>query len=151
VVAVTSGGQYTQGLPLDDLMYEPGSYDGPRAYARAKRAQVVLVREWARRVPPPRLTINAMHPGWADTPGLEASLPGFRKLVGGLLRTPREGIETAIWLAAAAAGRSTSGRVFLDRRPRPFDRIPSTRLDADDRRALWDRLVALTSEPDPTS
>lgn len=151
VVAVTSGGQYTQGLPLDDLMYEGGSYDGPRAYARAKRAQVALVREWARRVAAPGFTANAMHPGWADTPGLEASLPGFRKLVGGLLRTPREGIETAVWLAAAPEGRRASGRLYLDRRPRPFDRIPSTRLDPDDRRALWERVVALTGEADPTA
>lgn len=150
VVAVTSGGQYTQALPLDDLQFERGGYDGPRAYARAKRAQVTLAREWARRTP--RLKIDAMHPGWADTPGLEASLPGFRRLMGGLLRTPRQGIDTAIWLAAspAGAGPSGSGRLYLDRRARPFDRVPATRLTAAERRALWDRVVALTGEPDPT-
>ena len=37
-------------LPLDDLAFESGTYSGPRAYARAKRAQVALVREWARRL-----------------------------------------------------------------------------------------------------
>jgi dehydrogenase/reductase SDR family member 12 len=149
LVAVTSGGQYTQALPLDDLMFERPGYDGPRAYARAKRAQVALIREWARRVP--GLTANAMHPGWADTPGLEASLPGFRKLVGGLLRTDQQGIDTAVWLAASPAGRRWSGRLLLDRRPRPFDRVPSTRLSADDRAELWRRVVELTGEPDPTA
>ncbi len=39
IVAVTSGGQYTQSLPLDDLQFERGAYDGARAYARAKRAR----------------------------------------------------------------------------------------------------------------
>jgi NAD(P)-dependent dehydrogenase (short-subunit alcohol dehydrogenase family) len=149
LVAVTSGGMYTQSLPLDDLQYEQGTYTGPRAYARAKRAQVALVREWARRFRGTELIANAMHPGWANTPGLEASLPGFAQLVGDRLRTPAEGVDTMLWLAAAPEAREASGRLFLDRRPRPFDRVPATRLSAVDRAALWDRVVALTGEPDP--
>ncbi len=151
IVAVTSGGMYTQALPLDDLGFERATYDGPRAYARAKRAQVALIREWARRLRDRGLVANAMHPGWADTPGLEASLPGFRDLVGGLLRTPAEGADTTVWLAAADEARALSGRVFLDRRPRPFDRVPATRLSAGDRRLLWDTVVAMTAEADPTA
>jgi NAD(P)-dependent dehydrogenase (short-subunit alcohol dehydrogenase family) len=150
LVAVTSGGMYTQALPLDDLAYERGTYDGPRAYARAKRAQVALVREWARRLRGTGVVANAMHPGWADTPGLEASLPGFARLVGDQLRTPDQGADTMLWLAAAPEGRALSGRLFLDRRPRPFDRIPTTRLSAADRARLWDDVVALTGEADPT-
>jgi dehydrogenase/reductase SDR family member 12 len=151
IVAVTSGGMYTQSLPLDDLGYELGTYNGAKAYARAKRAQVALVREWARRLRDrgSTLEVNAMHPGWADTPGLAASLPGFRERLGDGLRTPAEGVDTLLWLAASPDARRTSGRLFLDRRVRPFDRIPSTRLSAADRRALWDRVVTLTGEPDP--
>jgi dehydrogenase/reductase SDR family protein 12 len=144
IVAVTSGGMYTQALPLDDLGFEQGTYEGARAYARAKRAQVALVREWARRRP--GLTVNAMHPGWAATPGLEASLPGFSKRIGGQLRSADEGMDTAVWLAAAPEARATSGRLFLDRRVRPFDRIPSTRLTAAERAELWDRVIVLTGE-----
>jgi dehydrogenase/reductase SDR family member 12 len=150
IVAVTSGGMYFQGLPLDDLGFERGDYQGARAYARAKRAQVALVREWARRIAGRGIVVNAMHPGWADTPGLEASLPGFRSLVGGLLRSSAEGADTIVWLAAAPEARETTGRLFLDRRVRPFDRLPSTRLSAADRRELWDRVVALSGAPDPT-
>lgn len=149
VIAVTSGGQYTQALPLDDLGFERGEYDGPRAYARAKRAQVTLVREWARRLRGTSVVVNAMHPGWADTPGLEASLPGFRDLMGDRLRSAEEGIDTVLWLAASADGRAQRGKLFLDRRPRPFDRVPTTRLDAAQRRELWDRVVAMTGEADP--
>ena len=149
VVSVTSGGMYTQSLPLDDLMFERGRYDGARAYARAKRAQVALVREWARRLRDEGVTVNAMHPGWADTPGLAASLPGFRDRIGGQLRTPAEGVDTLLWLAAAPEARAASGRLFLDRRERPFDRLPSTRLSLADRRTLWDAVVELTGEPDP--
>ncbi|CAN5645499.1 SDR family oxidoreductase [soil metagenome] len=156
IVAVTSGGMYTQSLPLDDLGFERGTYGGPQAYGRAKRAQVALIREWARRLRgrergPAPVVANAMHPGWADTPGLAASLPAFHKLLGGQLRTPAQGVDTMLWLAAAPDGRDTSGRLFLDRRPRPFDRVPSTRLSAADRRALWDRVVTMTGEEDPIS
>ncbi|HEX7399020.1 MAG TPA: SDR family NAD(P)-dependent oxidoreductase [Candidatus Limnocylindrales bacterium] len=151
LVAVTSGGMYAQSLPLDDLGYERGTYNGPRAYARAKRAQVALVREWARRLDGVGVTVNAMHPGWANTPGLEASLPGFAKLVGGQLRSPGEGADTMLWLAAAPDARGRAGRLFLDRRARPFDRIPRTRLSAADRAALWNAVLELTGEPDPTA
>ena len=153
LVAVTSGGQYTQSLPLDDLAFAHGRYDGPRAYARAKRAQVALVREWSRRFRGRGLVANAMHPGWADTPGLESALPGFRDIVGDQLRDAAEGVDTLLWLAGAPAaeGRATSGRLFLDRRIRPVDRVPQTRLSATDRRELWDRVLALTGEPDPTA
>ena len=133
LVAVTSGGMYTQALPLDDLAYERGTYSGAKSYARAKRAQVALIREWARRLRGTGVVANAMHPGWANTPGLEASLPGFAGLVGGQLRTAAEGVDTVLWLAAAPEARASSGRLFLDRRERPFDRIPSTRLTAADR------------------
>ena len=142
---------YTQSLPLDDLGYERGDYNGALAYARAKRAQVALVREWARRLRGAGVVANAMHPGWADTPGLEASLPGFAKVVGSQLRSAAEGVDTMLWLAAAPDARSSTGRLFLDRRARPFDRVPGTRLSATARATLWDSVVQLTSEPDPTS
>jgi NAD(P)-dependent dehydrogenase (short-subunit alcohol dehydrogenase family) len=150
VVAVTSGGQYSQALDLDDLSMGGVSWSGPRAYARAKRAQVALVREWDRRAGP-SVSFVAMHPGWADTPGLEASLPGFRRAMGPILRTPDEGIDTTIWLAASpeAADDRVGGRLVLDRRPRPFDRIPGTRLTPAERRELWDRVVALARIEDP--
>src|SRR6185436_5880830 len=72
----------------------PDGYDGTKAYARCKRAQVVLAEEWTRDLLGTDIAVNAMHPGWADTPGLRASLPGFSRVVGPLLRTPEEGADT---------------------------------------------------------
>jgi NAD(P)-dependent dehydrogenase (short-subunit alcohol dehydrogenase family) len=149
IIAVTSGGQYVQRLDLDDLESSAGPYSGSRAYARAKRAQVALVREWARRLEPDRIRVNAMHPGWADTPGLAEALPAFHRLMRPILRSPAEGADTLVWLATARGAGSRGGELFLDRRPRPFDRAPQTRLTAADRRELWDRVVALTGLPDP--
>lgn len=149
VIAVTSGGQYAQRLDLEDLQFRSGTYDGTRAYARAKRAQVALAREWARRLRPSGIRVNAMHPGWADTPGLAEALPAFQKLMQPILRSPTEGIDTLVWLAAAAGAGLPDGRLYHDRRPRPFDRVPATRLSADDRRRLWDAVVELSGGTDP--
>ncbi len=147
VVAVTSGGMYAQRLDLDDLQWERRPFDGPRAYAHAKRAQVALIREWARRIPAHEVTFNAMHPGWADTPGISAALPRFYGLMDPILRSPAEGADTAIWLAADAAPADMTGRVFLDRRVRPYDRVPSTRTSSADRRELWDQVADLAAGP----
>jgi dehydrogenase/reductase SDR family protein 12 len=149
VIAVTSGGQYTQPLDLDDLDGERLEYNGPRFYARAKRAQATLVREWARRLGPDGPTVVSMHPGWAETPGLSDSLPTFSKLLGPLLRSPDEGIDTIVWLATADRDEVEPGALYLDRRPRPFDRVPWTRLGAAERRRLWDAVVERTGGEDP--
>ena len=149
VISVTSGGMYSQKLDLDDLQSSGGPFSGSRAYARAKRAQTALVREWARRLRGTGMAFSAMHPGWADTPGLAETLPGFYRAMRPLLRTPAEGADTIVWLAADPAGAATSGALYLDHRPRPFDRIPATRLGAADRRRLWDAVVGLSGAADP--
>jgi NAD(P)-dependent dehydrogenase (short-subunit alcohol dehydrogenase family) len=147
VISVVSGGMYAQALPLDDLQFEQGDYDGTRAYARAKRASAMLVREWARRFDGP-VSFDAMHPGWADTPGLAKSLPRFHELMRLLLRTPSEGVDTIAWLATAPSEGRPDGRLYLDRRSRPFDRVPATRLIAAERRHLWDAVVQLVDRGD---
>ena len=78
VITVSSGGMYAQRLDPATLEMAPSGYRGAVAYARVKRAQVVLSREWARRVDRADVAFHAMHPGWADTPGIAASLPRFR-------------------------------------------------------------------------
>lgn len=144
VITVTSGGMYTQALRLDDLQMERVPYRGTVAYARAKRAQVVLTRVWAAQQRGSTVVVHAMHPGWADTPGIEASLPAFHRLLRPLLRTPEQGADTIVWLAAAAEGAGSTGRLWLDRRPRKFDRLARTRVSAQDARRLWDACRALT-------
>lgn len=149
VVGVTSGGMYAQSLDVGDLDGSRIEYQGARFYARAKRAQVAIVREWARRTSGSPITFVTMHPGWARTPGLSASLPGFERVMGPILRTAEEGIDTITWLATAARGQLRPGGLYLDRRPRSFDRVPWTRLRAAERRELWSEVVRRTGGVDP--
>jgi len=118
-VNVLSGGMYTQKIRVDDLQSERGIYSGSVAYARAKRGLMILTEEWAERWADEGIAVNAMHPGWADTPGVEESLPGFYRLTRYVLRRPEEGADTAVWLAAATEAGEVSGRFWLDREQHP--------------------------------
>ena len=103
-------------------------YRGAEQYARAKRAQVTLNEMWADTVPASDVVFHAMHPGWADTPGVAESLPTFRRIVGPLLRTPDEGADTIVWLIADdGEPAATSGGFWLDRRRRSLHKVPTTR------------------------
>jgi len=132
VIQVSSGGMYTQKFDLATLEMGPGEYDGTVAYARAKRAQLVLMHEWVRRTGGSGISFHAMHPGWADTPGIRHSLPGFAKIMGPLLRTPGQGADTAVWLSASPVANETDGGFWLDRRPRWEHKVPWTRLSKSD-------------------
>ena len=136
VILMSSGGMYTQSLPTDDPEYQNGQYRGATAYARTKRIQVALTPILARRWAGQHIRVYSMHPGWADTPGVAAALPGFRMLTGPILRTPEEGADTAIWLAATQPAPPT-GHFFHDRRPRPEHYLPLTRYGDRDRQHLW--------------
>lgn len=138
VILVASGGMYSERLDVAGLAM-PDGYDGVKVYARAKRAQVTLAREWARRLLGRPVSVNAMHPGWADTPGIRDALPGFSRLIGPLLRTAPEGIDTSVWLGAAPEAAAISGRFLLDRRPRAIHKVPWTRRPDEELEAerLW--------------
>ena len=154
VIQVSSGGMYTQRFDLGSLEMTGDAYDGTVAYARAKRAQLVLLHEWVRRTAGTGVSFHAMHPGWAATPGIQDSLPGFARVMGPLLRTADQGADTAVWLASAPAGIETNGGFWLDRRPRWEHKVPWTRLSdadfADAGAALWAWCAARTGWDGPT-
>lgn len=118
VINVVSGGMYTQKLRCDHLIMPPDSYNGSIAYARSKRALTVLTELWADEWQSRNIVVNSMHPGWADTPGVQTALPGFRRITQKVLRTPEEGADTIIWLARAKEADQATGLLFLDREPR---------------------------------
>jgi NAD(P)-dependent dehydrogenase (short-subunit alcohol dehydrogenase family) len=148
VIWVSSGGMYTRRLNLEDPDWSRRDYDGVLAYAETKRAQVVLAELWAEELRGSSVVVNAMHPGWADTPSVKSSLPRFHRLTRRILRTPAEGADTVVWLAASARARRTGG-FFFDREARRTHLLPFTRESSEDRRALWELCERLSAEPSP--
>ena len=151
VVLVSSGGMYLAALSAPGAVPEP--YDGVRAYALTKRAQVVLAELWAEHDPDgPRVV--AMHPGWADTQAVRTSLPRFHALTRTLLRDPAGGADTLAWLASVPLAELDHGGFYFDRARRATHLVRWQRDPADRRAALWQWCTALTDPylaPRPTA
>lgn len=135
IIMVTSGGMYAQKLRADDPAYLAEDYSPTTAYARSKRAQVELLplmgERWGDGV-----LVWATHPGWADTPGVEESLPTFRRLTRPVLRDAEGGAESTVWLAAVQAPPPT-GTLLHDRRVRPTHFRAGTRPSAAEVARMW--------------
>ena len=141
IVLVSSGGMYLVPLVAPATLPEP--YDGVRAYAFTKRAQVVLAELWAEHDPlGPRVV--AMHPGWVDTSAVRNSLPGFHRLMRPLLRDPAGGADTLDWLAACPPAQLEPGGFYFDRKRRPTHVVPWRRDRPETRAALWRWCNAVT-------
>jgi len=144
VITVASGGMYSAGLSMGNLQSDQGDYNGTQAYARAKRAQMLLTEEWAERTAATTVSFHAMHPGWADTPGVAVALPRFRRVVGPFLRTPAQGADTAVWLAVDPSVPSRRGSLWLDRRQRSTHKLRRTRAGDTHRAELFAEIRRLS-------
>ena len=137
VIAVASGGMYPEKLDVEKLLAGPDSYNGVRAYARAKRAQVELNVEWARRCGS-KVIFQAMHPGWVDTPGVVKSLPRFHSITKPVLRSAEAGADTIVWLADVdESDLGANGGFWLDRHRRSITKIPGTGAAQSERDRIW--------------
>lgn len=134
IVFVSSGGMYLAPLELPGAVPEP--YDGVRAYALTKRAQVVLAELWAE-LDPSGPYVMAMHPGWVDTLAVRTSLPRFHALTRPLLRDAAGGADTIAWLATAPLDSLDHGGFYFDRASRATHLLPWQRDRPEHRTALW--------------
>lgn len=148
LIAVTSVGHRfaAKGMRFDDLQSEKG-YQAMEVYCRAKLANVLFVRELARRFDPRALTANAVHPGWVRSRfGMDGDLSGVNGLGIRLMRpfqiSPRRGARTSVFLATSPDVAGQSGKYWVRSKPRRPGR------QAEDEAAalrLWDdseRLLA---------
>jgi NAD(P)-dependent dehydrogenase (short-subunit alcohol dehydrogenase family) len=106
---------------------------------------MILTEHWATEMADSGVVVNAMHPGWADTPGVQDSLPGFHRLTRSILRTPEQGADTIVWLAAAAEAGKVSGKFWLDREPHLSAILPGTAGDKALREQLFGELKRLAA------
>ena len=148
VISVSSGGMYSVGLPQassnQSLQMSVSKYNGTKQYAIAKRAQVTLNEMLAKRYP--EIEFVAMHPGWADTPGVQQSIPLFRKLTAPILRTTNEGADTIVWLSCIHPLPGASGTFWSDREVRPTHKTPQSRkIDTEiNRQSLWQQVEQMS-------
>lgn len=146
VVNVTSAGMLLYSLDVADLAALDGglggwaeTYDAVCAYSLTHRARVLLTKHWGEEAqrakgggeggPPARVRFSSVHPGWVETPGLAGAdaMRAFYKLTRPVLRSPAEGADTPVFLAAgmdaleASASAAPNGSFWYDRAPRTIN------------------------------
>jgi len=111
VITVSSGGMYLQKLNSKQLQSREGKFDGEMVYAHNKRQQVILNEEWAKMHS--GVHFSCMHPGWADTPAVRNSMPDFHRRLKDKLRSPEQGADTIVWLAASKSSTALKSGLFF--------------------------------------
>ena len=134
IVNVSSGGMYSVPLNIGRLKKPRHPFSGAKAYAFAKRAMTVFSSGLNAELEAEGVRVHCMHPGWADTPGVLNSLPGFHALTKRFLRTPFQGADTIVWLAMMNP--TNGGELWLDREVQPLHIVPSTQTTREEYREL---------------
>jgi NAD(P)-dependent dehydrogenase (short-subunit alcohol dehydrogenase family) len=147
VVSVTSvGHHFTRGgLNFDDLQSER-RYEGMEAYCRSKLANVLFVRELARRETAGGVTANAAHPGWVRSSfGMDGDTSGITGFGMRVMRpfqiSPRRGAKTSIYLATSPDVAGRTGMYWVRSKPGHMSRQATD----DAAKRLWEeseRLLA---------
>ncbi len=133
------------GLDLSDVQYDRRPYVGRAAYAQSKQADRMLTWALGRRLAGSEVTANAVHPGFVAT-GIFAKGGGaLGRLVSLYARlrakTPQQGADTLVYLAASPEVEGRSGQYWADRRQQPC-RFRDQRQEE----ALWQLCDRMTGE-----
>lgn len=140
VINVSSGGMYAKKIEVDNIESTKSDYSGSDAYARSKRGLVMTGEYWAEHWKNDNIVVHNMHPGWAKTPGVADSLPGFNKKMKRFLRSSEQGADSIVWLASATEAGKSTGLFWLDREPHSTHLSNKTRATPQQRQALFDKL-----------
>jgi NAD(P)-dependent dehydrogenase (short-subunit alcohol dehydrogenase family) len=123
IVCVTSVGHHfaPDGMHFEDLQSER-RYEGMEVYCRSKLANVLFVRELARRLNGARVTANAAHPGWVRSSfGMDGDTTGVTGFGMHVIRPfqigPRRGAKTSVYLATSPDVAGRSGLYWVRSKP----------------------------------
>ncbi len=98
-------------LDLDDLQFKRRTYDNDTAYRQSKQANRMLTVAFAKRWPPSQITVNACHPG--DANSVLSNTLGY-----GGHESPEAAADTPVWLATDPSLAGITGKYFAKRQQR---------------------------------
>jgi NAD(P)-dependent dehydrogenase (short-subunit alcohol dehydrogenase family) len=123
VVSVTSVGHHAAfgGMQFDDLQSEK-RYEGMEVYCRSKLANVLFIRQLAKRLQDSGVTANAAHPGWVRSSfamdGDTTGVIGFgMRVIRPVQISPRRGAKTSIYLATSPDVVGKTGMYWVRSKP----------------------------------
>jgi len=134
VIHVSSHAHYFGAFNWDDINFEKG-YGRMIAYGQSKLANVTFSNELADRLNGTGVTSNSLHPGAIASDLYRNLTPIGRAVVRKTMRTPYEGSDTIVYLAASEEVKGVTGKFFMDCKeaePNPLA------LDASNKKRLWE-------------
>jgi len=114
IVSVSSG-LHGGTIDFDDVEFKRG-FRGIRAYRQSKLANMLFIRELARRLAGSGVTANCLMPGFVSTGLSRNSGAVSRAFVKILASSPQKGAETSIFLASSPEVESVSGECFAKKK-----------------------------------
>lgn len=145
IISLSSRSHAEGTIDFDDLHKLRKPYSGYAAYSDSKLANLLFVRELARRLEGTHVVAHAVHPGVIRT-GFAQDEPGFLhrlyKIAAPFMRSPDAGARTSLHVATSDEARTTNGRYWA--RSRITTPRAKARNDADARR-LWEVSEALVA------
>ena len=117
VIYVSSGGMYNTKFPNWEEATNQKKYDGVMAYSYAKRGQILLAEQLAKRYP--EIKWLSCHPGWVDTNAVDEAFGPSGKKIFSPLRNTWEGSEGIAWLMGTNGMNLVNGGFYLDRNVEP--------------------------------
>ncbi len=143
VVTVSSEAERWGNIDFDDLQSKK-RYRGFPVYGMTKLANIMFTYELAERLQGTGVTATCMHPGAVNTrfgTNNWGPMTILFRLFKPFMRTPEQGADTVIWLAASPEVEGVSGRYYADRKPIEPKKIANAPAA---RRRLWEESERLT-------
>jgi retinol dehydrogenase 14 len=143
VVTVSSEAERWGNIDFDDLQSKK-KYRGFPVYGMTKLANIMFTYELAERLKGTDVTATCMHPGAVNTrfgTNNRGPMTILFRAFKPFMRTPEQGADTVIWLAASPDVEGVSGRYYADRKPLEPKKIAN---DPAARRRLWEESERLT-------
>jgi len=116
IVHVSSYANYKGDIHFDDLQLKE-NYTPFRAYCQSKLANIVFSNELAERLKGTGVTSTSLHPGDVQTDLMKYVIPipgGGKKLMSMILRTPEQGSDTSVFLAASESAQGETGNYWME-------------------------------------
>jgi NAD(P)-dependent dehydrogenase (short-subunit alcohol dehydrogenase family) len=112
IINVASRAHLRGTLNLEDIADARAGYNGIRAYARSKLANVLFTFALARRLAGGSVTTNCLHPGIVATNLLPAWLRVLKPLITRVILDAEQGARTSLYLALSPEVSDISGCYF---------------------------------------
>jgi NAD(P)-dependent dehydrogenase (short-subunit alcohol dehydrogenase family) len=143
IVTVSSDAHRWGKMDLDDLQSRK-RYRAFSVYGMTKLANVMFTYELAERLEGTGVTVNCLHPGSVNTNFAVSSRSLFTLLFRAFkpfMRSPEQGADTLIYLAASPEVEGMTGKYLVDRRVKAAS---DAAYDQTTRKELWEASEELT-------